>query len=579
VANVPGSTQPSRWHPVIARSEAIVANPLFAYGAVIVVQLRAIWDVWRYKDFTFGDSAAYFTRAAEWANHLKDDVVWSPLYTNYWGTILAVVGDVYVAAMVHRIGIVLAAALLVLALLRRLLEPPLALVLALWWVVLPPTYDVLYEVHLFGILPVLVAALVVARSPGRVPLAIAFAVLAGATLLLRNELAIATLVMGVAIVIHELRAPRVDRGSLGEYVRAYGVPLAVVGLLLIGAYWRSYIQGDTARSVLRDKHNLNVCQIYAFNYQQRHPTRFLGNPFIHCRPLMEETFGRPLPSFLQATLANPRAMADYVAWNGRLLPTGLQVSLFGATVTRDDPDYVPVEGERLYPLVLSVALVALLIAGWVVMRRDREYWRSRLTPAAWVFVVLGSVALTTLVVVLMQRPRPEYMYGLVVAVLVAAGLCASALVRRWSLEQLTAPAALGVVGALALGLSSHYQPDPRPLHDGVERLEAVRGLLQGPGSVLVTARDGFGLCSYLARGHNAHCSAPSPQALASRVEDGRSLGDVLDAVGATVVYDEAWLRADPAFAPLLAAPETFGWRRVAGGTGPEGPWGVLVRDG
>jgi hypothetical protein len=560
----------------LTRAGALVANPLFAYGTIVVLQLRVIWNVWRNKDLTYGDTASYFTMAAGWAHHLRDNVLWSPLYTNFWGTILAAVGDVYVAAMVHRVAIVLAAAVLVLAVLRAVLEPALALLLAAWWAVLPPNYDVLYEVHLFGLLPVLVAALVVRRSPSRPAIGAAFAVMAGATLLLRNELLVATAIFAAGIVIREVRVRRVDRVSLSAYARAYGVPLAIVCLLFAGAYWRSHFQGDAARAALREKHTLNVCQVYAFNYQQRHPTRFVGNPFTDCRPLMEDTFGRPMPSFLQAGRANPRAMAEYVAWNARLLPTGIQVSLFDATVTGDNPDYIPVENHRLYPLLLSLALFLLLAAGAVVLLQDREHWRRRLEPVTWMLLILGAVAITTLVVALSQRPRPEYMYGLVVGVLMLTGICASALLRRWGGHRVVSAAAVGIVIILALALSSHYPAGARPLHDAVERLEVVRELLQQPGSVLITAGDGRGMCFYLADDINAHCSAPYVATLKSRVGEGRSLADVLAEVGATAMYVEAGLGADPVFAPLLASPLLFGWRPVAEGSAADGRWSVLV---
>ena len=80
-----------------------MANPFFSYGAILVLQLRVIWNVWQYKDLTPYDTAAYFLRATSFAHGLHDDIVWSPLYTVFWGTIVAAVGDVYAAAMqAHR---------------------------------------------------------------------------------------------------------------------------------------------------------------------------------------------------------------------------------------------------------------------------------------------------------------------------------------------------------------------------------------------------------------------------------------------------------------------------------------------
>jgi hypothetical protein len=562
---------------VLARAGALVASPLFAYAAVLALQLRVIWNMWRHEDLTGGDSSYYFVLAAAWAHHLRDDVVWSPLYTNFWGTILAVVGDVYTAAMAHRTAIVLAAAVLVLALLRALLEPALAMLLAVWWVVLPPNFNVLYEVHLFGLLPVLVAALLVRRDPGRQALGIALAVLAGTTLLLRNELVLATAIFGVAVVVHEVRIRRVGKVSISDYARAYLLPLGIVCLFLCGAYWRSDIRGEEAQTALRAKHTLNVCQIYAFSYQQRHPAQFVGNPFVDCAPLMRRTFGRPMPSFLQATTANPRAIADYVAWNGRLLPSGLQVSLFGATVTEDNPDYIPVKNGARYPLVLSLVLLAVLIAGLALMLADWGYWRCRLAPAAWAYLVLGAVAVSALVVALTQRPRPEYMYGFVAGVLVLTGICASALLRRWGGHRLVAPVAAGVTVALCVAWPSYYDPGPRPLHDAVERLQVVRDSLQQQGSVLITAGDGQIVCNYLAHDFDRRCTSPSLTALTARVTPDKPLQNVLATAGASTVYADPALQADPAFASLLASPEAFGWLQVAEGTAPDGRWSVLIR--
>ena len=556
-----------------------MANPFFAYGAVIFLQMRVIWNIWRYEDLTSGDSASYFVIAAGWAHHLRDNIVWSPLYTNYWGTILAAVGDVYAAAMVHRIAIVLAVAVLVLALMRALLEPALALLLTLWWVVLPPNFDVLYEVHLFGLLPILAVALVLSRSPGPGALGIALAVLAGTTLLLRNELVIATVVLAAAIVIHEVRGHSVRDTPVSGYLRSYGLPLAIVPLLFSCAYGRSDIQGEAAQAWLRAKHTLNVCQIYAFNYQQRNPTRFLGSPWLDCAPLMRRTFGRSDPSFLQAMTANPRAIADFVAWNGRLLPSGLQVSLFGATVTGDNPDYVPVEVRQLYPLVLSLGLVGVVITGLAVISKQRECWLGRLAPSKWALIVLGAVAATTLVVALTQRPRPEYMYGLVVGVLVLTGFSASALLRHWRGRRFVALVSAGATLALCVAWPSHYQPGPRPLHDALDRLEVVRESLQQPSSVLVTAGDGMSICYYLADGPNRHCESPNLASLKAQMTPERPLRDVLAEAGATVLYAGPTVWADPAFGELLDSPRAYGWVQVADGVAADGRWSVLERAG
>ena len=563
---------------LLRRSEALVANPLFAYGAVLLLQLRVIWNIWRHRDLTFGDTSGYFMRAADWAHGLRDDIVWSPLYTSFWGTILAAVQDVYAAAMIHRVAIVLATSVLVLALMRALLHPGLALLLAVWWVVLPPNFDVLYEVHLFGVLPVLVAALILARSQARAARGVAFGVLLGATLLLRNELAITTAVVGIAVVVKELRERRSRSARKPGTARAYGVPVAVVILLTAGAYWRSDVQGDRVLDSLRLKHTLNVCQAYAFNYQQRHPTKFEGSPWIDCQPLMRRTFGASMPNFREAMAANPGAMADYVGWNARLLPSGLQVSLFGATVTHAEPDYVPVDKGRTYPLILSVLLLATVVVGLTVMVRDWRYWRRVLAPRALGIVVLAAAGLTTLVVALTQRPRPEYMYALVVGVMALTGYCVSAITRRWGRDSLLAPLAAGLVVVLCLAMPTYYDPGPRPLRDGIERLHVVQGALQRPGSVLITAADGQSLCHYLADRSAGHCISPSWGVLKEQLVRGRAVEDVLDNARATVVYADPAMHGDPQLTPLLSSPRAHGWSKISEGEGGDGRWSILLRD-
>ncbi len=559
------------------RAAAAVANPLLAYGSILALQLRVIWNIWHHKDLTSGDTSSYFLTAVSWAHGLHDNIVWSPLYTNFLGTLVALVHDVPAAVMAHRILIVLAAALLVLAVMRSLLGPAMGLLVTVWWVVLPPNFDVEYEVHLFGLLPILVAVLVVSRAPGRGAKGTALAILAGGTLLLRNELVIATAVVAVAIGVSEVRERRVRRVPLSAYARAYGVPLAIVFLLAAGAYWRSVVQGHDVQIASRAKHELNMCQVYAFNYQQRHPSKFVGNPFIDCAPLMQRVFGRPLPTAFQATTANPRAVVDFVAWNTRLLPSGLQVALFSATVTGDNPGYFPVKNRRPYALVLSIIVLAVMVAGLMVILRDREFWRREwLPPRAWAIVVLGAVAITTLVVALTQRPRPEYLYGLTVGLVALVGLCTCALLRRIGGTEVVAPLAVGLIVVLGIALPSYYQPGPRPIHDALERLQVIRERLQEPGSVLVTSGYGYEICSYLADTASRYCTSPSWAELKARVTGATSIRDVLDQAKVTAIYADPLLQADPVLAQVLGSPRSAGWRKIAAGTAADGPWSVLI---
>ena len=126
-----------------------------AYPLLLALQLKVIWGLWAYRDVTAGDTKFYFTQAWGWFKQFDVNVAWSPLYTAFYGSFLFVNSDPVWATFAHRVVIVVGAALLVLAVLRRLLPPAVAWLCAAWWAALPIVFNTLYEVHLFAVIPVL----------------------------------------------------------------------------------------------------------------------------------------------------------------------------------------------------------------------------------------------------------------------------------------------------------------------------------------------------------------------------------------------------------------------------------------
>jgi hypothetical protein len=555
--------------------EALVRNPLIAYVAILVLQTRVIWNFWRYKDLSFGDTSYYYLDALSWLHGVHDNFADLPGYTGFLALVKLIVGDVYAAVLIHRVLIVFAAAVLVLALLRSLLGPAMGFLMTIWWVVLPPNYDMKYEAHLFGLLPILVAAVVASRAPSRARLGLSLAVLVGAGLLVRNELVLTSVIVGVAIVIAEISRRKRSPATPSTYARAYAVPLVVVALLVAGAWWRA---AYPVRASVEAKHRLNVCQVYAFNYQQRHPARFRANAFTDCAPLMRREFGRDMPTFLEAAMVNPGAIADFIGWNARLLPSGLQVALFGATSTGDNPDYFAVKTHRSYALVLLILLLGVIAAGVFALTRERSFWRTEWLPTrAWSVLILCAVGFTGVVVALTQRPRAEYMYGLTVGLLALTGICLSAILRRLGVESLVGPVTVWLAIMLILVMPSHYHRTSRPLHDAVQRLQVIRPVLNHPTSVLVTSSYNSEICAYLAEIPNERCSSPAWPTLLAQLSNGLALRQVLDHAKATAIYADPLLQQDPRIAKFVASPRTPGWRRVSGGVAPDGPWSVLVR--
>ena len=386
-------------------AERAVSNPVVAYGAVAAIQLRVIWNIWKYKDLVAGDSSDYFVDAASWAHGLHENIVYYPLYDAFWGTILAIVHDVYAAATIHRILIVLAVTLLVLALMRSLLGPAIGLLIAIWWAVTPANYNVLYEVHLFGATPILLAALLVARARSRVMLGSAVAILAASAVLIRNELLIAAAIFAAVIVVHEFRRRRTSRARLREYAWSYGLPLLLACVVIGVTYALSYVHGQSAWQLLEAKERLNLCEAYAVGFQQHHPALVPGNPWLTCSTVMRHSFGETMPTFFQALAANPRAIGGFILWNARLLPGGFQVALFDGTSVGSNPSYRPVTQHDTTALVLSIVLLAVLVAGIAVAwRTDRIRLRAALGARKWPLTMLASIAVATLAVVLTERP-------------------------------------------------------------------------------------------------------------------------------------------------------------------------------
>lgn len=580
--NVIRSTETDRLSGMLNRvllyAQRAVANPWVSYIAIAALQLRIFWNIWNYFDLARGDTSYYFVDVASWQHGLHENIVYSPFYDAFWGTLLAVTHNLYAASIIQRVAIILAVALLVLALMRALVGPALGLLIAAWWVIIPANYDVLYEVHLLGAVPILLALLVVARMPRRQGVGVAVAILLVGAVLMRTELVAYAVILAVVAAVYEVWERRKGRrASWTSYSLAYVVPLALALLVIGGTYARSYVQGNQAWQLVEAKEKRGFCNFYVAAYQQRHPSRFTGNYWTECEPIMKHDFGRAEPSILQASVANPRAVAGFLAWNTQLLPAGMQVNLFGATSFENDPSPLPVTENSTYPLLLSIVMLLLVIAGLVSVIRDGGTSLRRISARTlWMIATLASIGAGTVLVAVTTRPWSEYTYGLTVGALVLTGAAALALVRRIGAERILAPIALVTVASLIVALPSMYSPGPRPIYEDVQHLGVAHTRLQQPGSVLVTDGDESELCNYLAYSYQRKCTTTSWSALRSQITRRHSAGQVLDGVHATAIYVNASMLSEPAIAALVAAPRAQGWAQVAQGSGPSGPWQVLV---
>ncbi len=552
----------------VTRLDGVAGSAWFAYGSILLIQAKVLWAIWEHRDLTGGDTTQYFVQASHWTHGFHLDPVWSPLYDLFWGSLRWLVDDPYASTILHRVLIVFAATVLVLAVLRRLLSPVIAWALAVWWAILPINYDVLYEVHLFALLPELVAVLIALSWTGLRMRAGVFTALLAATVLVRNEVAVALAVWTVAWIVYEGMARR--RGEAippRRLLAAAGVPTLIVGVLLVGMALSS-IRGNILGRV-GSHASISVCQAYALGYSQRSDLK--GNPFTGCEHLMDRDFGEPRPSMFAAIQANPSAMGEHFLWNARLLPYGLQLMLFdriSAGGQNRDPDYVPVRTGSTLAFIGGVVVVVFVAGGlWLLWRDRRRWWESWLGPRAWGWLALAALVGTALLAALWQRPRPEYLYALSVAILAVIGTCAMAYTDRLPVLR-RVRAAVPVAALMLLVLipvhftSGYVTPQVgrpgRPQKDMVDRLYPIRNELRGRDVKLLATFAGPG-CAYI--GGDDPCKPIVWKPIVSR-EPSVSVADALQAHRVGFIYADRVDLENPAMAQVIRAAQSSGWTRV-----------------
>jgi hypothetical protein len=551
------------------------SSPWFAYPAVFLVQARALWGIW-HDDLSPGDTAGYWQWADLWFDHEQVNIAWSPLYTAGLGALRWLSGDdATVAIPLHRALIALAVALLLLAVMRRLLPAPIALLVACWWAVLPIAFDTIVEVHLFAVLPVLLVVLLLTNDPGPWRRGSALAVAFAAAVLVRNETALVVVALLAALAWSELRGRRQGSGTAPRQLAIATLVPLVVALAAVGAFHeRSIFQGQAAREMWQAKQTLNVCQVFGTNYQQRN-AEYRGNPFVDCDSLMTRLFDKPRPTLADAWQSDAGEMAAFTAWNLHLLPAGVQLGLFNAVTADDNPDYPPAQLESWWATLLTVVLVALLALGGRRLWRARAAWAPWLRGERWAWFAFGAIGVVTLLVVVFDaRPRPAYMFGLTTGLMAVTGLALAALVRdRERVERGVSYAAVALAILLVVALPAHYGNYPRPLAEQYERLRpAVPDA--GPATLVVPRHSGEA-CAYLVP--IGSCRALVYRRDIAPQAQRHGVPAALRAAGADALYADAATLADPAVARLVANPLRSGWRLAGAGEGDDGKWAVLVR--
>ena len=334
----------------------------------------------------------------------------------------------------------------------------------------------------------------------------------------------------------------------------------------------------------RAKHTLNVCQIYAFGYEQRHRD-FSKSPWTDCQELMLRDFGRPEPTLLEALRANPRAMLAHFGWNARLIPSGLQLQLFNAVSGPPSPDYIQPRVKPALVTILSLGTLGVLVTGAVLLWRERSHWwQAWLRERADTWVLLLCLVASSIFVMLMQRPRPSYLFNQCVVLLAMIGMATFVIRSRWRSvgEQPWLVPALWL-GAILL-VPPYYHKDMRqalgqtgqPLRQAVRRLEPFRRELADATHRLASLRFPFETCAYI--GRSKPCTAFSFADLLGDKRAPRSSAFRLDEQHMDWVYADELAMDDPRWQPLLQmVTASDRWRQVAPREGVREGWALFRR--
>jgi len=562
--------------------DRLFANPWASYLLIGALQAKVLWGIWTYRDLTSGDTSSYFSMAFWWSDNFKVNLLFSPLYTAFLGTIFDITGDVYWTITAHRVIIVMVASLGILALMRRLVPASLALLIAAWWTVLPINFNVLYEVHLFALVTVLAAWLAVSARDTPATRGSALAILLATAILVRNEMIVGFVAFALICLLREwkrLQHTGKAEPFWHEHLVGYAVPMLASATLCIAFYLRSTIKVPAIIPQLHHKHAFNMCQLYAFGYWQRHP-EWAHNPWLDCPELMRSLFGNAEPSLLEMITNNPGALFEHFLWNTSLILDGIQLALFNAVSGAGNPDFNAVS-RSVAVLVPTLLIATIVVCGATKMIRHWNYWWPNwIRERRGLWLAMLAVLCVAIPVILTQRPRPSYLFTATVVIMALVGTSIHVLLaERWMIAaKIAAVISVPLLLVIVPPYFSKHRSD-RPIYTGYERLRPFEGLLSDKQNRIIIGDYETDLVNYLKlRGTGV---TTMDYSLLSTEDARQNLPKALNAARVNILFIQPRamleLKAQPEARRLMENPASVGWRKLAPLDG-DTDWILLYRE-
>lgn len=544
---------------------------VISYFLIVAFVLKTVWGIWDIRDLTFGDTSSYFRNALKFANFQTCVFSWSPLYTSFFGIVLSVVKNIYFTVIIHRLIILFLATFLIYEIARKYVHNTVALAISFWWIVLPINHATLYEVHIFSFLPYLIFWLLISNSASSGYRASALAILLTCTILLRNETLFTFLIFGTFSIWCDLKEIKSQDGKnrLCRALWNYAIPFAISSLLILIAYSRSEIKFPELSKSFQAKHTLNFAQIYSFGYSQR-VDQYKASPWTDYHELMTKEFGSDQLSMCHAFIKNPGAVIQHLIWNVKLIPAGIQVALFNLRTGPHNPDYAPTTRNQIWANILSFLYLSIVVPGIIIIWQNRKIFLAA-EHSKWILIAFLAVTINVLFVIIMQRPRPSYMFPLSFILMLLFGKSLELLCFQFKKTKQLHFCLVSLITSLFLIIPGYYakkwfwafdlNKPQRPLYD---LLRVMQNLQKNNLELykINTAIPGymFEINSYLGNFNMSenYKFTDSTLLLTSNL-NAASLPSFLESTGLKLIVFSPWQISNPSFDIIIKKIPSLGW--------------------
>lgn len=550
---------------------------LLCFFLVLLFQLKRVFNIWFYEDLAAGDTASYFLDIYRLVYQGTTNPNWSPFYIGFYSGLFQIFKDAYITEIIARLLIIFTVTSLVFIIVHKLFNSSnLALFIGFWWASLPSIFDTLYDIHLFSAIIPFTAIAILFYNPDVRGRGISLSLLLLTMMLIRNEYIIAFSMWAMICLFFELKQIRINKSfNYKKYLTAYGLPLLLTFGIVFFFFNRTALTKERLAISAKQKHSLNICQIYAFNRQQQGDI-WQGSPWTECQEIMLRDFQVEEPSIFEALHKNPQAMLSHFYWNFHLLPAGMQLALFNRYAGKSNPQYATAISNNYVWIPFSLMILAIL---WGI----RLFWIEKVWKELWFqSKILGLLLLfitgviTTGIVMIMQRPRPSFMFNYTLLILILFAFSLFLTIRKKDLSSFN-----NIVPIFALVLlimtpsyynnntlnrlsykGQYFKKQYRRLKPHLWNVEKI--------SILTYYADGS-ICQYSNK-RNKNCSALSFQKIIAEKPKDIDFIDYINTLNVNFFYVTSDILSNPKLPNIKSDLLRKGWKKIDEGSDENGQW-------